>query len=38
MISNKANVKFINKTKKQVKGKITFSRCYSHCVLFEQLI
>ena len=37
MISNKANVKFINKTKKQVKGKITFSRCYSHCVLFVTI-
>ena len=32
-ISNKASVKFINKTKKQVKGKITFSRCYGHSVL-----
>ena len=32
-ISNKVSVKFINKTKKQVKEKITFSRCYGHGVL-----
>lgn len=32
-ISNKANVKFINKSKKHVKGKISFSRSYGHSVL-----
>ena len=32
-ISNKASVKFVNKLKKIVKGKITLSRCYGHGVL-----
>ena len=36
-ISNKASVKFINKTKKQVKGKITFSRCCGHGVLLVTI-
>ena len=36
-ISNKASVKFINKTKKQVKGKITFSRCCGHSVLLVTI-
>ena len=36
-ISNKASVKFFNKTKKQIKGKITFSRCYFHSVLLVAI-
>ena len=32
-ISNKASFKFINQTKKQVKRKVTFSRCCGHGVL-----
>ena len=36
-ISNKASVKFINKTTKQVKRKITFSRCYGHRALLVAI-
>ena len=36
-IFNKATVKFINKSKKQFKGKITFSRCYGHGVLLVRI-
>ena len=36
-VSNKASVKFINKTKKQVKEKIAFSRCYGHGVLLVAI-
>ena len=36
-ISNKARVKFINKFKKVIKGKITFSRCYGHGVLLVAI-
>ena len=36
-ISNKAGVKFINKFKKKVKGKITFSRNYGHGVLLVAI-
>ena len=35
-ISNKASVKFINKTTK-VKRKITFSRCYGHRALLVAI-
>ena len=36
-ISNKASVKFINKSQKQVKWKITFRRCYGHVVLLVTI-
>ena len=36
-ISTKASVNIINKTKKQVKGKIRFSRCYGHGVLLVTI-
>ena len=36
-ISNKASFEFINKTKKQVKEKITFSRCYGRGVLLVSI-
>ena len=36
-VCNKASVKFTNKTKKQVKEKIAFSRCYGHGVLFVAI-
>ena len=36
-ISNKASVKFINKSKIQVEGKITFSTCYGHGVIFDRI-
>ena len=36
-ISNKGTVKFFNKTKRQIKEKITFSRCYCHGVLLVTI-
>ena len=36
-ISNKASFEFINKTKKQVKEKITFSRCYGRGALLVSI-
>ena len=36
-IYNKASVNIINKTKKQAKGKIKFSRCYGHGVLLVTI-
>ena len=36
-VCNKASVKFTNKTKKQVKEKIAFSRCNGHGVLFVTI-
>ena len=36
-ISDNLSVSFINKTKKQVKGKITFSRRYGHDVLLVTI-
>ena len=35
--ANRANVKFFNNSKKKLKGKITFSRCYGHGVLLVTL-
>ena len=35
--SNKSSVKFINRTEKQVKGKITFSRRYGQGVLLVTI-
>ena len=36
-IYNKASVNIINKTKKQAKGKIKFSRCFGHGVLLVTI-